>query len=123
MQSELQWTRSHLAEVEAAAVQTSSLQTAAAEVEHLRAQLNDVRRQLIKRDVEDEADLVAPRSLIEREAQGRQVFPSSQLSSLSSPLCPITLLEKYFRFMKESLQTCAKTWSYPTRSCWRRVGD
>ena len=44
------------------------------EVDVLRAQLNDVRKQLMKRELEESsAGVINPRNFMERETQGRQV--------------------------------------------------
>lgn len=43
------------------------------EIETLRAQLNDVRKQLIRRDLEDEAGSIGSRAAMDREQSGRQV--------------------------------------------------
>ena len=52
------------------AMQSSSV---AAEVEHLRAQLNEVRKQLIKRGIDDETNLITPKTALERESHSREV--------------------------------------------------
>jgi chromosome segregation ATPase len=73
LQGEWAAARERLAEAEAVRDQLAGMQAMVAEVDGLRQQLNDVRKQLIKRDIEDEAGSFAPRALIERESHGRKV--------------------------------------------------
>lgn len=61
--------RSQVAMEESVGVQAMTM-----EIETLRNQLNEVRKQLIKRDIEDEAGVLAPRAVMDREQQGRQVI-------------------------------------------------
>lgn len=46
------------------------------ELESLRTQLVEVRRQMVKRDVDEDATVLAPRAIFEREQQSRQVYES-----------------------------------------------
>jgi chromosome segregation ATPase len=49
-------------------------QSMASEVEFLRAQLGEVRKQLIRRGIEEEASVLTPKTLMERENHSRQVY-------------------------------------------------
>ena len=74
LQAEFSAAKEKLRESEAAVEQAAGMQGMVMEMEILRAQLNDVRRQLIKRDVEEEAGTMAPRAVMDREQQGRSVY-------------------------------------------------
>lgn len=58
---------------DAALAEAASAQAMAGEVEGLRAQLADVRKQLLKKDIDKETASLSPRDVIEREHQSRQV--------------------------------------------------
>lgn len=71
---ELSDCKEKLLECEGALEAAAGAQAMTTEIEILRAQLNDVRRQLIKRDLEEEAGVMAPSAVMDREQQGRIVY-------------------------------------------------
>lgn len=73
LQGEISSLREKLVQSESAVEQVSGMQAMVMEMDLLRAQLNDVRRQLLKRGVEDEAGVMAPQAIINREEQSRLV--------------------------------------------------
>lgn len=74
LQTELVVLRERSTQLDAALEQASGAQAMVAEVDSLRAQLTEMRKQLLKKDVEDDAvATVAPRLVLEREHQSRQV--------------------------------------------------
>lgn len=54
--------------------QVTNQQAVSLELETLRTQLQVMRKKLVKKDLEEEAQVVAPRALLEREQQGRLVY-------------------------------------------------
>ncbi len=54
--------------------EVKSMQSLTLEIETLRSQLNHMRKRLIQRDLEEEAGVMTPQAIIEREQQGRQVY-------------------------------------------------
>lgn len=76
--SDLQEQISHLREKEAQLEklqqQVTNQQAVSLELETLRTQLQVMRKKLVKKDLEEEAQVVAPRALLEREQQGRLVY-------------------------------------------------
>lgn len=72
-QGEISTLREKLVQSESAVEQVSGMQAMVMEMDLLRAQLNDVRRQLLKRGVEDEAGVMAPQAIMNREEQSRLV--------------------------------------------------
>lgn len=74
LSKDLSLSREKAAMVDAALAEAAGAQALASEVECLRAQLSDVRKQLIKRDIEEDANSVSPRAVLEREAHTRQVY-------------------------------------------------
>lgn len=78
LQGEISTLREKVVQSEAAVEQVSGMQAMVMEMDLLRAQLNDVRRQLLRRGVEDEAGVMAPQAVMNREEQSRLVsFHSS----------------------------------------------
>lgn len=52
----------------------SSSQAMTSEIETLRLQLQNMRKRLVQRDLEDEAGSLSPQAILDRELQGRQVY-------------------------------------------------
>ncbi|KAJ1409655.1 hypothetical protein B484DRAFT_456037, partial [Ochromonadaceae sp. CCMP2298] len=63
-----------LGEAQALQQQAEGMQDMVREIDALRSQLNEVRRQLIKRDIQEETGVLAPQSLIQHEEQTRAVY-------------------------------------------------
>lgn len=51
-----------------------NVQVMVIEIENLRSQLNHMRKKLIQRDLEEEAGVMTPQAIIDREQSGRQVY-------------------------------------------------
>jgi chromosome segregation ATPase len=62
------------AEKDIALEKAQASQSMASEVEFLRAQLSEVRKQLIKRGIEEDAGVLAPKTLLDRDNHSRQVI-------------------------------------------------
>jgi len=73
LQNEASNLRDRAAQADSALEQAARAQAMATELECLRAQLSEIQKQLIRRDVEDEAGSIAPRAIIEREEHSRKV--------------------------------------------------
>lgn len=73
LNSEIEHLREKLLEAEDRLAAQSSSQAVASEVETLRNQLSEVRKQLIRRGIDEETNLTNPKAVLERENQSRQV--------------------------------------------------
>ena len=73
LRTEVSTLREKLVQSQGVAEQATGAQAMVMEMDLLRSQLNDVRRQLLRRDVEDEAGVMAPQAIAIREEQCRSV--------------------------------------------------
>jgi len=73
LQNEVYSLREKLVQSQSAVEQASGMQAMVMEMDLLRTQLNDVRRQLLRRGVEDEAGVMAPQAIAIREEECRKV--------------------------------------------------
>lgn len=73
LNNELTVARDRAELVDAALIEANNAQAMSVEIEYLRAQLTEVRKQLIRRGIDDEAGALAPKAIIDREAHSRQV--------------------------------------------------
>jgi chromosome segregation ATPase len=65
---------SQLKEMEHMQEEVRRSQSLSSEIESLRSQLSQMRKKLVQRDLEDEAGVLAPQAIVDREQQGRQVY-------------------------------------------------
>ena len=74
LREELQEAKERVMKLESSLQENEGSQQLSIEVEFLRAQLTDLRRQLTKREVEDEASHITPSTFVEREEQNRRMY-------------------------------------------------
>jgi hypothetical protein len=74
LQEQMIQLRDKEAQLETLQRQVTNQQAVSLELETLRTQLQVMRKKLVKKDLEEEAQVVAPRALLEREQQGRLVY-------------------------------------------------
>eukprot|EP01038_Epipyxis_sp_PR26KG_P006650 gene6650-9129_t len=106
--SELNLAYDRIAELEDLTKGLQGMQSMMSEIDSLRNQLNEMKKQLIKRDLEDEAGNSAPRMILERENSGRQVYEGI-IMELRSEIDKIS--NKYFetnRKLEESLRKATR---------------
>jgi len=89
LRTEVSTLREKLVQSQGVVEQASGAQAMVMEMDLLRSQLNDVRRQLLRRDVEDEAGVMAPQAIAIREEQCRSV---RYLCVILSSLCLVILV-------------------------------
>ena len=92
LRTEVSTLREKLVQSQGVAEQVTGAQAMVMEMDLLRSQLNDVRRQLLRRDVEDEAGVMAPQAIAIREEQCRSVCFFQIFDSTCDPVCQSFLL-------------------------------
>lgn len=73
LQAEISALRERLTQTEAAAEQASGMHAVMLEMDALRGQLNEMRREKLRRSIEEEAGVLAPKAVIDRVEESKQV--------------------------------------------------